>query len=201
MLPAPARPARDTIQPCFHFHFFRCPGVAPSGDLCPKAGWPQSSVPVRAAKGESRGVGVPAFEGACPRERKCLARPSGSQDRAILAVGQERGGRRPRPKGGLGWRGVAGTLQALHRARSPTTTFPSDLCPAGSPAAPTPFPQLEAGFWVQPEEWKVWPWQGAVSATGSVTLWSSFGQPRCPPGCEPSLTTSGAKGHRIRKWG
>lgn len=31
MIPAPRAPAGATTQPCFHFQFFRRPGVAPSG--------------------------------------------------------------------------------------------------------------------------------------------------------------------------
>lgn len=139
--PRAARPGRGHDSALLPLSVLPPPGRgAVGGDLCPKAGWPQSSVRVRAAKVESRGLGVPVFEGACPRERKCLPCPSGSYDRALLAFGQERGGGDRRPKGGLGWLSVAGTLQTLHRARSPTPTFLLDLCPAGSPLRPHVFP-------------------------------------------------------------
>lgn len=202
MIPAPARPRRGLASALLPLSFLPLPGRGAVGsDLCPKAGWPQSVVRVRAAKVESRDLGVPVCEGACLRERKCLACPAGSYDPAIPAVGLERGARRPRAKG---WAWVAercGDRAGCAQSTGTPPRLPSWMSALqGAPHRPTRLShssRLGSRFSLR----NGWCGPGRGLCQKQQVLLCGFpqGSPDAHAGCKPSLTTLGVKGHRIRK--
>lgn len=107
-----------------------------------------------------------------------------------------------RPKGGLGWLIVAGTVQTLYRARNPTSTSLLDLCPAGSPHRPTRLPHSSRlGSRLSLRNGRCGPGRGLCQKQEVLPCGLPSGSPDAHPGCEPSLTTLGVKGRRIRKIG
>lgn len=202
----PPRPAAHTTQPLFHFHFFGCPGLAPSpGDLRPEQTAHNPGSGVRDSELESQGgVGARRLKRACLRRRKFQACSSGSYGPSVLAAGLGRRGRQvfwERSRSGRGWPSATG------RSWESSSRLLSWISALSAPAHPHPanthrstLGWILVSSWGQApesglEEWQVWPRQGAECQKQAELLCGLYlGNADAHPGSEPSLATLGMKG-------